>query len=147
MKNLGCISESSIKLINKESLLKQRARLLDALAETEGMLKALGWAPTSIESAPTTIVRTRTRLPLKPPAKKKTLREVVLEACWVIRDNITRGGVIDYIQNEYPDMEIKDASIGATLSNLKSEEEIVEVQQGSGGKPSIFRVSDSERSK
>jgi hypothetical protein len=140
------MSESSIKLINKESLLEQRARLLDALGETEGILKALGWEPSSVEVAPVTAVRPRTRLRVKAFAKKKTLREVVLEACWIMRDDITRGGVIDYIQNKYPEMEIKDASIGATLSNLKSDEVIEEVQQGSGGKPSIFRVPDSERS-
>lgn len=73
-------------------------------------------------------------------------RQIELEACWVIRDDITRRAVLDFIQSEYPDMEAKDASVGATLSNLKKDQEIEETQHGSGGNPSVFRVPDSERS-
>jgi len=136
------MSEFSIKLINRETLVAQRARLLEALAETEEILKALGWEAES-ESTDLPVVkaiRPRRRARIELPAVKVSLREAVLAACQEIKNDITRSAVIAHIRAAHPEMEIKDASVGATLSNLKSDNEIVEVEHGSGGKPSVFRV-------
>ena len=142
---VALMSDSSIKLINRASLLEQREKLLEALAETEGILKALGWEPeAAAESVPTVkAVRPRRRIRIATPPAKVSLRDAVLEACRDIRENITRGNIVNYLKSKYPEMDVKDASVGATLSNLKSDEEIDEVERGSGGKPSVFRISNT----
>lgn len=115
------------------NLEKDRARIDHAIESLENALR-------SIER----LDSTQPQLPFDPSVTEMTLNDAVKRCCMAMRDGITRQRVLKMIEENYPDLHPKSASVAASLVNLtKGDQPILRVAIEGMGRSPAFYSTDS----
>jgi hypothetical protein len=114
------------------NLMADRARIDRAIESLEDALR-------SIES----LDSTQPQLPFDPSVTEMTLHDAVKRCCIVMRDGITRQGVVRMIEMTNPGLHPKPASVASSLVNLtKGDSPILRIAiEGKGRTPAFYSTS------
>jgi len=132
---LCCIAIMN-RIFDPEAIRGQIANLMADRARIDHAIESLEDALRSIER----LDSTQPQLPFDPSVTETTLNDAVKRCCMAIRDGITRQKVLKLIEENYPDLHPKSASVAASLVNLtKGNQPILNVAlEGKGRSPAFY---------
>ena len=99
------------RLFDPEAIRGQIANLMADRTRIDNAIESLENALRSIER----LDSTQSQLPFDPSVTEMTLNDAVKRCCMATRDGITRQGVLKMIEENYPNLRPKSASVAAVL--------------------------------
>jgi hypothetical protein len=124
------------RLFDPEAIRGQIANLMADRARIDHAIESLEDALSSIER----VDSSQPQLAFDPSVTETTLNDAVKRCCMAIRDGITRQKVLKMIEENYPNLHPKSASVAASLVNLtKGNQPILNVAlEGKGRSPAFY---------
>jgi hypothetical protein len=123
------------RLFDPEAIRGQIANLMADRTRIDNAIESLENALRSIER----LDSTQSQLPFDPSVTEMTLNDAVKRCCMAIRDGITRQKVLTMIEENYPNLHPKSASVAASLVNLtKGNQPMLQVAIKGKGRSAAF---------